>query len=160
MITFLLSGLWHGASWNYVLWGGYWGVLIVIYNNASRVTPAWIADTRGLLPLKVLLMFGLTNIGWLMFRETDLHQLVAYFWLSPWAATPLEWQAAGYFSAMVLLYSIPLMVHMLIDGERAAVSAPAALNSLAVRTATSTALFGGILLLRAASSADFIYFQF
>jgi D-alanyl-lipoteichoic acid acyltransferase DltB (MBOAT superfamily) len=154
MITFLLSGLWHGASWNYVLWGGYWGALIVIYNNASRVTPAWIADARALLPLKILLMFALTNIGWLMFRETDLHQLAAYFSLSPWAASPLEWRAAAYFSAMVLLYSIPLMVHMCLNEERAA------LNSLAVRTATCTALFGGILLLRAASSADFIYFQF
>ena len=30
MITFLLSGLWHGASWNYVLWGLYHGVLLVL----------------------------------------------------------------------------------------------------------------------------------
>ncbi|MBA2585412.1 MAG: MBOAT family protein, partial [Chthoniobacterales bacterium] len=29
MLTFSLSGLWHGASWNYVLWGVYWGLLIV-----------------------------------------------------------------------------------------------------------------------------------
>jgi alginate O-acetyltransferase complex protein AlgI len=166
MITFLLSGLWHGASWNYVLWGGYWGALIVIYNNVGRFTPAWIAETRSLLPIKVLLMFGLTNVGWLMFRETDLHQLMAYFSLSPWAATPLEWHAAAYFSMMVLLYSIPLMIHMFIDRERAAlifqgaVGAPGVKDSLAFRTATSTALFGGILLLRAANSADFIYFQF
>ena len=30
MVTFLLSGLWHGASWNYVLWGFYHGVLLVL----------------------------------------------------------------------------------------------------------------------------------
>ncbi len=30
MITFLVSGLWHGASWNYVLWGGYHGTLLLI----------------------------------------------------------------------------------------------------------------------------------
>ncbi len=29
-LTFLISGLWHGASWNYVLWGAYHGVLVVI----------------------------------------------------------------------------------------------------------------------------------
>jgi alginate O-acetyltransferase complex protein AlgI len=160
MFTFLLSGLWHGASWNYVLWGGYWGALIVIYNNASRFVPAWVAGTRGLLPLKILLMFGLTNIGWLMFRETDLHQLAAYFSLSPWAASPLEWQAAAYFSAMVTIYSVPLLIHMFLDGKGLALNPHAAVHSLAIRTGISTALFGGILLLRAASSADFIYFQF
>ena len=30
MITFLVSGLWHGASWNYVLWGAYHGTLLLI----------------------------------------------------------------------------------------------------------------------------------
>jgi D-alanyl-lipoteichoic acid acyltransferase DltB (MBOAT superfamily) len=167
MITFLLSGLWHGASWNYVLWGGYWGALIVVYNNLNRFTPAW-GRARGLLPLKILLMFALTNIGWLMFRETDLQQLLTYFSLSPLAASPLEWQAAGYFSALVAIYSIPLMLHMFMDRERAAAAADAGgvisgrglIHTLAFRTATATALFGGILLLRAASSADFIYFQF
>jgi len=163
MITFLLSGLWHGASWNYVLWGGYWGALIVIYNYLCRFTPAWLADTRGLMPLKILLMFALTNIGWLMFRETDLHQLAVYFSLSPRAATPLEWQAAAYFSALVALYSVPLVMQMFMDrqrGAQAAADGAGAGHSLAVRAAASTALFGGILLLRAASSADFIYFQF
>jgi hypothetical protein len=103
-----------------------------------------------------------------MFRETDLRQLLTYFSLSPLAASPLEWQAAGYFSALVAIYSIPLMLHMFMDRERAAAAADAdgvisgrgLIHTLAFRTATATALFGGILLLRAASSADFIYFQF
>ena len=30
VITFLVSGLWHGASWNYVLWGAYHGALLLL----------------------------------------------------------------------------------------------------------------------------------
>jgi alginate O-acetyltransferase complex protein AlgI len=162
MITFLLSGLWHGASWNYVLWGGYWGVLIVLYNNLADFTPAWTANRR-LLPLKILLMFVLTNIGWLLFRETDLAQLGRDLATAPAGATPLEWQAALYFVCLVLIYSLPLIVHMCLDRVQARAKggfAAAGFDSLAVRSITSMALFGGILLLRAASSADFIYFQF
>ena len=39
MVTFLLSGLWHGASWNYVLWGLYHGVLLVITRGRSSAAP-------------------------------------------------------------------------------------------------------------------------
>ncbi|HJY33557.1 MAG TPA: MBOAT family O-acyltransferase, partial [Vicinamibacterales bacterium] len=40
MATFLLSGLWHGASWNYVLWGGYHGLLLVLTRTRRIVAPA------------------------------------------------------------------------------------------------------------------------
>jgi D-alanyl-lipoteichoic acid acyltransferase DltB (MBOAT superfamily) len=154
MITFLLSGLWHGASWNYVLWGAYWGLLIVAYNNIGerRTWAAW----------KIFLTFILANIGWLIFRETDLHQLIRDFTLRPTAASPLEWRAGLYFVCMVLIYSTPLIVSMYLTeraaktGEVRGVSA----NSLVRRTVVSAALFAGILLLRTSSSGEFIYFRF
>jgi D-alanyl-lipoteichoic acid acyltransferase DltB (MBOAT superfamily) len=163
MITFLLSGLWHGASWNYVLWGGYWGVLIVIYNNSVNRSAASATPRNAWLPLKILLMFALTNVGWLMFRETDLRQLGAYFALSPLAATPLEWRAGCYFAALTALYSLPLVMHMCLDRNRepgVEFHSAGRFDSLAARTGTAAVLFCGILLIRAASSADFIYFQF
>ena len=68
MITFMVSGLWHGASWNYVLWGAYHGVLLVL----SRVVPGAQRLERstvpGLRPLRVAGMFVLTCVGWLIFR--------------------------------------------------------------------------------------------
>jgi D-alanyl-lipoteichoic acid acyltransferase DltB (MBOAT superfamily) len=163
MITFLLSGLWHGASWNFVLWGAYWGLLIVIYRHVGDRVPDRVAALPGLAALRVLLMFVLINIGWLLFRETDLHYLMRYLTLSPAAATALEWQAGAYFSALVALYSLPIVVHMWLDRDETSTRAEAPrafYNSLAMRTVTAAGLFGATLLLRTATSADFIYFQF
>lgn len=155
MATFLLSGLWHGASWNYVLWGGYWGALTVAQNNLPFPRlPTW---------LKVPGMFVLTNVGWLMFRETDFHYLSRYLSLKPWDASSLEWQAAGYFTMLVVIYSMPLAFHAWWDmrrdtGTRAGV--PAYDLPIVSQGALATLLFAAILLLRTAATADFIYFKF
>ena len=40
LVTFLLSGFWHGASWNYVLWGFYHGLLLVLTRAHRLLRPA------------------------------------------------------------------------------------------------------------------------
>src|SRR5690606_24310071 len=69
MMVFLLSGLWHGANWTFVLWGGYHGLLLVAQRLARLVpfhVPVWMQ------PLQIAGMFVLVQIGWLMFREHDI----------------------------------------------------------------------------------------
>jgi alginate O-acetyltransferase complex protein AlgI len=63
MITMLLGGLWHGANWTFVFWGGYHGALLVLYRLVKRewdAMPAWLA--RCVTFLAVL-------IGWIFFRS-------------------------------------------------------------------------------------------
>src|SRR3984957_18468319 len=67
MLTMLLGGLWHGASWNFVIWGGYHGALLSIERMMGRrefekKPPLW------LYPLRALITFGLVSIGWIFFR--------------------------------------------------------------------------------------------
>ena len=76
MVTMLLGGLWHGAAWHFVLWGLYQGVLLCVHKFV-------VADRRFLahswwLPLKVLITFYLTCIGWLIFITPDLQNLSLY----------------------------------------------------------------------------------
>ncbi len=72
-VCFLLSGLWHGASWTFVLWGAYNGVFLVIdklgWLTLTRSWPRFI--TSGLTLLFVM-------IGWVIFRSTSLEQAVVY----------------------------------------------------------------------------------
>ena len=164
MLTFLLSGLWHGASWNYVAWGAYWGLLIVVSRYLGAFVPQRVWGFPGVSALQVLFMFALTNIGWLLFRETDFHYLLKDFTLSPWDAPALEWQAAAYFTCLVSIYASPLILHYFLDPERSIARTGPPLythaRSLLLRTATSTAMFAAILVLRTANSGDFIYFKF
>lgn len=65
MLTMLLGGLWHGASWNFLIWGGYHGGLLAL-ERAFRIRT-----------LTAPVTFVLALIGWVFFRAADLHQSVA-----------------------------------------------------------------------------------
>jgi alginate O-acetyltransferase complex protein AlgI len=66
MITMLLGGLWHGAAWTFVIWGGYHGVLLSLYRRFGQ---AWdqfpeLVQRAG--------MFVLVVIGWVFFRAATV----------------------------------------------------------------------------------------
>ena len=69
-VVFLLSGLWHGASWNFVLWGAYHGFFLVVERILSRHIPLF--DTKRRHPLFVLPTFVILLVGWAIFRIEDL----------------------------------------------------------------------------------------
>ncbi|MEO8592470.1 MAG: MBOAT family O-acyltransferase [Candidatus Solibacter sp.] len=73
MLTMLLGGLWHGASWNFLIWGGYQGVLLSIERLIRGDRPT--SDVWDWsYPPRALLTFCLALIGWVFFRAADLHQ--------------------------------------------------------------------------------------
>ena len=66
MITMLLGGLWHGANWKFVIWGGYQGALLCterLFAGRSLVPPL----------LRGLFTFALICVGWVFFRADTLH---------------------------------------------------------------------------------------
>ena len=69
MLTMLLGGLWHGAAWRFLLWGGLHGLYLVIHQEWERRTPAW-------LRLPPVLAQGLTLlavvVAWVPFRAANL----------------------------------------------------------------------------------------
>ncbi|PIE55878.1 MAG: hypothetical protein CSA34_06960 [Desulfobulbus propionicus] len=73
-VVFLLSGVWHGASWNFILWGAYHGLFL----SLDKVNP--LAGTRRLGRLiGVPLTFVLVMLGWVLFRAEDLPSAVLYY---------------------------------------------------------------------------------
>lgn len=59
MATMLLGGLWHGANWKFVVWGGYHGALLGAERAAGRRIPR-------------VLTFVLVSVGWVFFRAANL----------------------------------------------------------------------------------------
>jgi alginate O-acetyltransferase complex protein AlgI len=77
MLTMVLGGLWHGAAWNYVLWGFYHGTLLSAHRLlVSKFGPA--NDGRLLAVLKMAGFGVLTLYGWLLFRARSLEQVGVY----------------------------------------------------------------------------------
>jgi alginate O-acetyltransferase complex protein AlgI len=161
MATFLLSGLWHGASWNYVLWGGYHGLLLITERVLRPVLPE-----RGLaVPIRIALMFALTTVGWLFFRETETAALFRDLRLAPSAASGLDWRVGGFLFLTSAVYSVPIWVHgawaewELRRPASAADTGPTR-HRLALEAMTCAILVATILVFRSRTSLDFIYFQF
>ena len=68
MVTFLVSGLWHGANLTYVVWGGINGLYNIIY----RFMPKPKNKIKRLAPLKILGTFLLVDFSWIFFRAANL----------------------------------------------------------------------------------------
>ena len=77
MLTMLLGGLWHGAAWNYVLWGCYHGTILCSHRAlVAKRGPARDGPAIGLLKL---FGFGLVTLyGWLLFRARSFDQVVEF----------------------------------------------------------------------------------
>jgi len=73
MATMLLGGLWHGAAWTYVVWGGFHGMLLLV-NHAWRAWRTGRPASRISLPtfLWTLLTFVAVTVGWAFFRAGSL----------------------------------------------------------------------------------------
>lgn len=75
MVTMLIGGLWHGAGWQFIIWGGFHGGLLVLYHLWAK----W-ADTKDFTWRKSLLwrvisivvVFHLVTLGWIYFRATNM----------------------------------------------------------------------------------------
>lgn len=90
LVTMTLGGLWHGASWNFVLWGFWHGWMLIATRPWSDQPP----PSRVTHALRIASTFAIVLVGWTLFRTTDLahfatlwRQLLlpqaGYLWLPP-----------------------------------------------------------------------------
>ncbi len=75
MIVFLLSGLWHGNGWNFIVWGAMHGVLYVI-TRAVTVTKSEDKGKSVFKPIKVLLTFIYVTLAWVFFRASSIRDAI------------------------------------------------------------------------------------
>src|SRR5680860_1480877 len=78
LIVFILSGLWHGANWTFVIWGGLHALffLPLLLGDQNRKHLNQVAENK-ILPsfrelLQMLFTFGLTSFAWIFFRADSL----------------------------------------------------------------------------------------
>ena len=90
IIVFLISGLWHGAAWNFVIWGGLAGVALVIHRwFRNHGWQMWA-------PLGWLLTFGMTVLTWMFFYDTDPELLSKHL---QWICDPAAYDIKNFIAA-------------------------------------------------------------
>lgn len=72
MITMLLGGLWHGASWNFVIWGALHGLLLLVEAALRKTRLAGLAESAWLRPARVAVTFFFVMLTWVFFRCATL----------------------------------------------------------------------------------------
>lgn len=174
MITFLLSGIWHGASWNFVAWGAFNGLAVLPETIRGRRTTLHVNDAaggEGLLPnrkalVRIIFTFAIVCIGWVFFRANKLSD--AWLILSRMVSEALYLE--GYFLGWEHVQDQPLGSYLvlalviMIIFEWTQRSRPHPLHfshwPQPVRWATYLGLSVVLVLFGTYSSTRFIYFQF
>ena len=67
LIVWTLTGLWHGANWNFVLWGLYYGILIALEHGVLKQIVKKLPRALGVVLTLIAVLFG-----WALFYQTDL----------------------------------------------------------------------------------------
>ena len=73
-VVFLISGLWHGASWTFVLWGLFHGLFLIF----DRLFMLNLLKKAGRFP-SILLTFLVVVLGWVLFRAETVSAAVGYY---------------------------------------------------------------------------------
>lgn len=150
--AFLLSGLWHGARWTFVLWGLYHGLLVILARTASGLKlpsgPTWV---------RTLVTFHLVLLGWVLFRAQTLpdawYVLTHAFGGTPGPSTSLGLETADW---IIAFFGVAvLLVADFRKDDRSEEPWPPLLRRLACAVAALIVLNG-----RLPTENPFIYFRF
>ena len=157
LITMLLGGLWHGANWTFVVWGGMHGILLIVHRFGFKRRPDTANERLGVADiLPVIATFNLVCVAWVFFRAETLGDAVTYlsgiFTARP---GPVD---AGWLFLVLCVGAATLTIDLAQRNHRshtAILSWPPSAQGLAYGLIlTALVVFGGNV------SAPFIYFRF
>jgi alginate O-acetyltransferase complex protein AlgI len=120
VITMLLCGLWHGASWNFVAWGGLHGVALAVYQTYSYLLPRKSHQQRHTafhpqILLARLLTMSVVVVGWVFFGTQSLSIAITYL------SRMVTWSKDGVALGSPYIFPIAafvLLLHVLINKDR------------------------------------------
>lgn len=153
--TMVLSGLWHGANWTFVVWGAFHGCLLIIERALRGDRPAPMRGPTRL--FGVALTFAAVLVGWVVFRAESMSQAVRII-AQMFSLRAAEFQWLGLPSVWVASAVIGLgMFHAVAVSRRSQLHV-AEWPRLAQCATVAVALFASVFL--RGPGSDFIYFQF
>jgi alginate O-acetyltransferase complex protein AlgI len=157
MVTFTLSGLWHGANWTFVLWGACNGLLV----GLASMRPARQDSERGFVAM--LGTFALVCLTWVLFRAEDLPQAMGiYAAVLTDLPDATAWAQLAAHREFLAAFGPVLALFVMVEWLTRELAHPLALERCprALRWAIYTALVWAAIYLMPDEPGSFIYFQF
>ncbi len=155
-LTMVLSGLWHGASANFILWGAFHGALLLVHRIWRQHRPANTGPLRQ--AVARLTMFAFTVYGWMLFRITEWDTITTY------SRALLTDFTQGSLALITLTTLAPYIVLSVIIDFTESRFLPDGFGRIRVPFAVAGATIAVLLFLTiiygADSSGEFIYFKF
>lgn len=157
--VFILSGFWHGAAWNFIAWGAFHGLFLIL----DRIFLLRISQRLGV--LSVVPTFIITVVGWVLFRAESLTQALQWtkrMFLGGWEPLPFFTPEFWITLALAAVFSFVATVPRVERGQVSLLAAehlalPRALG-LTLATLALLALSAGAII--GSSFNPFIYFRF
>lgn len=157
MITFLISGLWHGANWTFAIWGIVHGFYMIVDTIFRRVFPHVFERNTLLKMVSTIFCFCMVCLAWIFFRAntiTDAFSIINKIITNP---------GRPFYDIYVFVYGIASLAILLIKDAKDAYGMEIGFlhaKSFVVRFISFISLIAYIMLFGAMSADSFIYFQF
>ena len=157
-IVWFLTGMWHGAAWNFILWGLYYFIFLLIEKTLLK-------DKLEKIPkfFRWLITFIIVVTGWMIFRSNNLTDLV-YNFKNMFIITSSDWQtlAANNLSSFnFILYLIPAIIFSFPVYKKLEKKAQEKYSYTILENIIILFLFGlSIMFLVSSTYNPFIYFRF
>lgn len=115
MATMLLGGLWHGASWTFVFWGGLHGLYLIVYKlfggRKRAISFSNVARFKYLVANfhYVVLTYLLVLVTWLLFRSPDIGIAAGYFIRMVSCVGGWDWSIIGF---LILMFAVICLIDL------------------------------------------------
>ena len=161
MLTMLLGGLWHGASWNFVVWGGLHGLYLTVHKiilgnkKPDKGGPERFNFSS---VVRVILTFVIVLFTWLFFRSTSWDSTLLF------ANKIINWEASEYsqlFISISLVYLLVTIVWDILEYSYQSHTRYLELENKGVKYGILASMFFvSLVFIFQADPLPFIYFQF
>ena len=166
LITMLLGGLWHGASWRFVLWGGIHGVALAVHKLVMSLSPGFKAQGADMVSpwrriLGVLITFHVVCFGWIFFRAdnmevacTVLRQIFCRF------NGHIFWEFVSGYRPIVFLMLIGYLLHFMPKSMEERFQEVISRFPMFLKVLFVSLLIWLVMQIKSGDIQPFIYFQF